>query len=376
MSRILVMSFSDIAADPRVLRHIRALEPVHEVITCGFGDEPDGVDIHLSLPPARSMPTTRRGLAALALRRNEHAYSLTPAVRKAQVALKGSTFDLVLANDINTLPLALNAAAGRPVVSDLHEYAPLENDQDWRWRATLKPFVTHLCKRHLPQATAITTVSDGIAAEYARQFGVQATTVTNAAPYRRPGFRRTGTPIRLVHSGLAAGGRGLSEMIEAADGLPGVSFDLFLVRSQYEPQLLDQLGAQADGTRNVRVRPAVPMSDLPDVLDHYDVGLYVLPPVNFNHRHALPNKFFDFVQSGLGLIVGPSPEMADLVRRHALGGVTPDFSAVTLRRLLSSLTPEQVDAWKRGSCTAAYALSEETQAGVVRGVVTHALGMP
>lgn len=376
MSRILVLSFSDIARDPRVLRHIRALGPVHEVVTCGFGGEPDGVDAHISLPPARSMPTTKRGLVALALRRSEHAYSLTPAVREAQLALIGSTFDLVLANDINTLPLALNAAAGRPVVSDLHEYAPLENDQDWRWRATLKPFVTDLCQRHLPQATAVTTVSDGIAAEYARRFGVRATTITNAAPYRRPGFRRTGTPIRLVHSGLAVGGRGLSEMIEAADGLPDVSFDLFLVRSQYEPQLLDRLIVQADGTPNVRVQPAVPMSDLPGVLDRYDVGLYVLPPVNFNHRHALPNKFFDFVQSGLGLIVGPSPEMAALVRRHALGSVTPDFRSVTLRRLLSSLTPEQVDVWKRGSCTAARALSEETQAGVLRDVVSHALRMP
>ncbi|MEI2717423.1 MAG: glycosyltransferase [Candidatus Nanopelagicales bacterium] len=373
MARILILSFSDIAHDPRILRHIRALGSIHDLVTCGFGVEPNAVSAHISIPPARSMPTTRRGLAALALRRTEHAYSLIPAVREAQRAVAGRTFDLVLANDINTLPLALDVAAGRPVVSDLHEFAPLENNEDWRWRAVLKPFVTALCADHLPRATAVTTVSDGIAAEYAHRYDIKATTITNAAPFRRPQFRRTETPVRLVHSGVAARSRGLSEMIEAAADIPGVSFDLFLVRSQYEPRVLDQLQVRADQTQNVRVRPAVPMAELPAALDRYDVGLYVLPPVNFNHQHALPNKFFDFVQSGLGLLVGPSPEMAELVRHQRLGGVTAGFSVDALRHVLSNLSPDQVDDWKRGSCAAAQALSEQTQAGRLRDVIAAAL---
>ena len=45
-------------------------------------------------------------------------------------------------------------------------------------------------------------------------------------------------------------------------------------------------------------------------LNAHDVGVYVLPPVSFNHLWALPNKVFDFVQGRLALVVGPSPEMA------------------------------------------------------------------
>ena len=97
------------------------------------------------------------------------------------------------------------------------------------------------------------------------------------------------------------------------------------------------------------------------MLGECDVGVFVLPPLTCNYLNRLPNKFFDFVQARLGIVVGPSPEMAALVREHGLGVVTADFTAQSLARALDELTAETVEGHKAASHTVARGLSAEEQ---------------
>lgn len=121
---------------------------------------------------------------------------------------------------------------------------------------------------------------------------------------------------------------------------------------------------------------AVPYERLVATLNTYDVGVHVLPPVNFNNRFALPNKFFDYVQARLALVVGPTPEMAEVVRARGLGLVTEDFTAGALADAVGRLTPESVASFKAASQAAARDLSAETQvAGWVRAVDAIARGV-
>ena len=119
----------------------------------------------------------------------------------------------------------------------------------------------------------------------------------------------------------------------------------------------------------MRVLDPLPYADLVQTLNAYDLGVFVLPPVNFNYANALPNKLFDFVQARLGVVVGPSPEMARLVTEHGLGAVAADFTASALTAVLDGLTPEQVAAWKRASHAAARELSSDAQVEVWRAAI-------
>src|SRR5690606_15907970 len=101
-------------------------------------------------------------------------------------------------------------------------------------------------------------------------------------------------------------------------------------------------------------------AELVSTLNGYDLGVHVLPPVNFNNANALPNKVFDYVQARLGLVVGPTPEMAALAREHGVGLVAEDFTAEALAAVLDSLTPERVRELKAASHAAARELSAET----------------
>src|SRR5690606_30757545 len=141
-----------------------------------------------------------------------------------------------------------------------------------------------------------------------------------------------------------------------------MTLDLYLMSN--DPGYLEELRSRYAASDRVLIHPPVAPHELPATLNAHDVGVYVLPPVSFNHLWALPNKVFDFVQGRLALVVGPSPEMAALVRRPGLGVVTDDFGAQALARALDALTPETVRGFKAASARSARELSAEEQ---VRG---------
>lgn len=368
--RVLVLGFSRVADDPRMLRHVRALQAEFEVVTCGRGGPVPGVPEHHELPSdADHLPLSPAGLTMLATRRSGRAYDVIPAVRGARTILPGVRFDALFTTNILTVPLAIDVAGARPVLADLYEYHPREMSEDVRWRLLIQPFMESLCRDYLPRVQAVTTVSDGIAEEYRNRFGVRVWTVNNAGPYRHPQPTATGRPIRLVHSGMATPNRRIDRMIKAVAGIDAVTLDLFLVPALRHARHLGELATMAAQTPNVRVRPAVPMAELPATLDQFDVGVFDLPPTNFNYLHALPNKFFDFVQSGLAVIIGPSPDMARIVSECGLGLVLPDFSQAALSEALKALSAEQVDRWKAAGCAAAGQLSCDDSDRLLRALM-------
>ena len=78
MTRILVISFSDHARDPRVDRQIMALSPHHQLVTAGFGPGPVESECFVDLTAASSTPAARSnqtaGLQRIVSRRFEAAY--------------------------------------------------------------------------------------------------------------------------------------------------------------------------------------------------------------------------------------------------------------------------------------------------------------
>ena len=237
----------------------------------------------------------------------------------------------------------------------------------------MRPLLNRILRRDMGELAAVTTVAPGIAAEYRENFGIDCDLVLNAGPYRAPRPSQVKQPIRLVHHGGAQSDRQLERMIHGVGNVEGFSLDMYLLKMPREPQYFDQLVREANSYNNVRVHPAVAFDRVPETLDEYDLGLYLLPPNSFNNLHALPNKFFDFVQSGLPMVIGPSPEMAALAEEYGLGLVLPDWEAETLRNALPGITTEQVEEWQVHVCDAAKELSSESGAEAIRDVVAKAL---
>jgi hypothetical protein len=371
LARVLVIAFSDLSSDPRLDRQISALLTRHEVTAAGLAASPrDGVEyVDISTPPL-GLLQGGMGVARLLAHRFEAAYWRHPKNREVLRRLRDTAADVVLANEIASLPIGVNLAA--PVVLDAHEFAPQEfADRLW-WRTLVAPYVDWQCRRYLAQVVAMTTVSEGIADAYARMYGVRPEVVSNAAPHADLRPTEVDVPVRILHHGAALRGRGLEEMLRVADLLDDrFSVDFVLVEAS--PGYRDELVARASHNPRVRFPPPVAMRDIVQMANSYDIGLYLLQPTNFNHLHALPNKFFEFIQGRLALAVGPSPEMARVVRSYGCGVVASDFTPEALAAALNGLDATQIAAFKQASHAAAAELSSERTVEVILNGIDAAL---
>lgn len=362
--RLLILSYSPIASDARVLKQVRLFSDLYEVTTCGYGPAPEGVSDHVQIPD--ELLSWRVDKKLVLTRRFTQAWRTQEVTAWVRPQLASRTFDAILADDVETVPLALELAPRGGVHADLHEYATRQKEELLRWKLFVAPYIRHLVTRYVAQAASVTTVARGLAEQYSQEFSLTPGVVMNAAPYQNRDVQPTQDTLRLVHTGAGLENRHLEIMIEAMDGLSRpATLDLYLTPN--DPECIVTLRALAAdvntraGVERVRVNDPVPYDQLADTLAGFDVGVFVLPPVNFNYKHALPNKLFDFIQARLAIVVSPSPEMAHLVRSRSLGAVTAGFTAKDLRATLESLSQADVDRAKRASHEAAAELSAEKQ---------------
>lgn len=367
--RLLIVSFSDIANDARVRKQVDLFAEDYDVTTCGLG-APCRPDVrHLPLANTRSKPRTAVEAILLRLRLYRLTLMLSPEGRAVKRALRGERFDVAIANDVDVLAATITAVGGERIHSDLHEYFPGLHDQILTWTRIRRPYLQWLLRRDMPKVRSVSVVSRTISERYQQEFGFESDVVQNATAYHELAPTPTDWPLRIVHSGGAHSNRRIEVMMEAvARTSADVTLDLYLTMqgTAYADglrELADRLGER------ITIHPPVPYSELVDVLNSYDVGIFVLPPTNTNYSLALPNKFFDYVQARLGQVVSPTVDMAALTEEHHLGITTRGFEVEDVVAALDTLRPEQVAQWKQNADAAAGELSSATQDRVWKAAI-------
>jgi hypothetical protein len=374
--RILALSASDLARDPRVTRQRAVLRECGDTWCAGLAAPMDDTPF-IELQQRGRTPLRRiRSLTQLLLR--AHAAYAGTRYRLAPGGNRPASWDLIVANDVDTLPLAFQLAGGRTtVLLDAHEYAPREFEDRLYWRVLHQPHKTWLCRQYLGRVQGFITICDGIADEYVRVFGVARPAVVPNAPPRQPGAPRPTDPrrIRLIHHGLASRSRRIETMIDLVRHLDQrFTLDLMLVSG--EAGYLDWLRARAADDPRITFREPVPTAEIVATTRQYDIGLFLLPPTNFNYRLTLPNKFYEFIQARLAVAIGPSPEMARLIREYSLGVVAEDFEPATLARHLNALDAAAIDRAKHAAHAAAETLCWENSRATLRDLVNRLLSQP
>lgn len=352
------------------MRQVRLLESSCDLTVAGFGANP-GADVHFVevVKPRASM--LRKVVWALKLLAGafESYYWSKYHVKAAVGLLREAAPDVIIANDLSALPLALALAKGKPVIYDAHEYSPGEYEDQFIWRLLFGRYNHAFCQKYLPRAASTLTVCQGIADEYAQHYGVRPLVVHNAPAHQNlsPSPVQDGA-IRMIHHGVASSARHLEVMIEMMVLLDH-RFTLDLMLIEVEPGYMAFLRQKAQHDARIRFVEPVPMPQICRRINEYDVGLYLLPPDNFNHRHALPNKFFEFVQACLMVAIGPSPEMAALAKKYGCGVVAESFEPQALAAALMGLDTEKVRVFKEASHCAARSLCFEQDGQVIEAEI-------
>lgn len=375
--RLLIVSYTRTEQEPRIIKQIAEFRGRYHLTTAGYGPAPEGVDEHIELDEgvrATGLGRVPGIFSALLLLRLHRSYArLEPRDVAAYARLSDRRWDVVVAHDAQTMYLAHRLAPKYGVLADMHEYAPKQSLPSLKWNLLSQPYYNWICRTLVARAAAVTTVSSGIVDEYRREFGFESTLVVNATPYQDLPVRPVDSPIRLVHSGGVAPQRRLDIMIRGVrESSADVTLDLYLMGG--ETPLLAELRRLAGDDPRIRFREPVPYDELVRTLNGYDVGLSIFPPTTFNLAWCLPNKFFDFIQARLGVIVGPSPEMKRFVDEYEVGLVLPDFEPASLAKALEQLTADGITEWKQASNRHVHELSGEEQGKIWGRVVSNMVG--
>lgn len=269
-------------------------------------------------------------------------------------------FELIVVQDLELLPLAFKIKKKAKILFDAREYYPEQNISSFLVKYLLAPEKDRLCRYYLKKCDSVVSVSGGLVTRYNETYDIQSQ-ILMSTPYRTnvsPSLTNT-THIKLVHHGAAHIDRGLLQMIDAIkSAAEHIYLDFYLVGCEKQ---IKKLKAHALDCNRIKFKKAVAFADINQMLKQYDLGLCTIYPSNFSLKYCLPNKFFEFIQARLGIIIGPSPDMASLIKKYNCGFIADDFSTESLVGLLNSLTVEKINQVKKNSDFAARQLCWEQE---------------
>jgi len=221
------------------------------------------------------------------------------------------------------------------------------------------------------------TVSPPIAQYYKERYGINAWLIYNM-PLRQRGFAKARLEDKLLfYQGVLHPYRGLEEVILALRMVPG--WRLWIAGDGEHRAYLEAIVRQEGLQDRVLFLGLLPYEEALGYAREATLGVSGELPVTDNHRYALPNKVFDYVQVGLPILAGEAPLIRRLVEKLGAGYVVefwqPKVIAAALREI--EKMGEAYQGWVVRAREAARRLNWESQEECLLALVDMALrGLP
>lgn len=280
-------------------------------------------------------------------------------------------------HSIATLPLAcvLKWATGARLVYDAHE---LETETSGL--KGIRKTVTKLVERALiRRADYSIFVASAINDWYREEYAITNTDVVYNCPVfadipRSDRFREefaipADMPI-FLYQGVIGTERGVPKLVEAFASLQGRAA---LVIMGYG-ELADWVREQSARQPNLFYHPAVPPDRLLAYTAGADFGLSVIEPASLSYEYCMPNKLFEYLMAGKPVLVSPTREQRDFVRRHGVGEVARDTGVAAIRDAVLSLLAQAPETLRAAIDRVRREFSWESQEAVLRRIYIDALG--
>lgn len=359
-NRALVLSYSPIARDPRVRRQIQWLKSKgFEVDVYGLGAAPLVGERTYSEILSPSLQKRLRHYLFSSVKKRETTFVSSKISSLFEDGLGNASYALAVLNDLDFLGsdelFEMFKAKDTRVALDLHEYF-YDVGGSFTWRFLHVRYYRWLLKKLETRTfSQVFTVSEAIGKLYESILRVPLVALENS-----PDSTRTSSlvvksenldsnqKVRLLHHGTFGKGRGIIRMIRAMR-LVDTRFELhlMLIISTWSRLFVQALVSILGLEKRVFLIDPVPMSEILRKLSSFDVEvIFYHPPHSTNELYSLPNKFFESLASGLAIVVGPSPSMAEIVTKHEVGFVAPSWTKESLANSINALTPGAINAAK------------------------------
>jgi hypothetical protein len=373
LKKVFIFCVSDPNKEPRVIRTIEALSANYEITFCGYSaykglkfidlgefvERKKSITFHLKFPAFIRKPISAL-LNIFYYSKSENILNPLFNINKAVDKLKKYEPDVMICHGLGFLQLCGTLKAGKTkLIFNAHEYYLKEFEENAEWVKHTKPHYKYLLDKYTDKIDLMFCVCESIQADYQKEYKLNSVVINNARDYSelKPKELQDGETVKLIHHGAALRGRKIELIIEVGNLLPE-NYELTLMLTNADPQYLSELKQNAKNKR-IHFAEPVEMDKIPSFLNNFDIGLYILPPTNYNNLAALPNKFFDFIQGRLCLAVSPNIEMKNIIEKYNIGIVSSDFTPEKMADKIKALTVGEINNFKNNSDKRAGELSGE-----------------
>lgn len=346
--RALILTYKTVFNTPRVLKEISWLTEEGWIVdTLGIGGTSASNGEHFSM----ELPKALTRYYSYLFRRRESRFEALVGERiPSSLSAKLKSYDLLIVHDLTLLPwrplhATIGQSDGPAVWIDLHEnhvdslsrnlLEKVAFERYRKWELSLLKEVASSRTERL----VFSSVSPWISERFESLLGQKVITLRNSPKLQDlPPSPTTADQVRLVHHGVGTTHRGIEQAIRALKSLPKrFSLHLMLVASPKYMLKLKLLALIYGVQDRVEFLAPVPTAQISKRINEFDIALVVNPPITISELRALPNKFFESIQASLCLVVGPNPEMSEIVKNNGNGIVLPDWETSSLTKALEAI---------------------------------------
>jgi glycosyltransferase involved in cell wall biosynthesis len=263
-------------------------------------------------------------------------------------------------NDLDTLlpNFLLSKIKESALIYDSHEY--FTEVPELIGRDKVRAIWLRIESYILPKLKTMFTVNETLAKIYSEKYHIPVHTVRNVP--KLDGYRKNEnmhdirekygiapTDYLLIYQGAVNKDRGLEELIEAFTYLPEV-YHLLIIGSGDVHQTLLEKTIELK-LKQIHFTGQIPFSELAAYTYQTDLGVSLEKSTNLNYRYALPNKVFDYLASGVPILVSPLTELCAILDKHDVGKLLPSHEPKVIAETIESIfaNQNQLAIWKENT---------------------------
>ncbi|MEO0237351.1 MAG: glycosyltransferase [candidate division WOR-3 bacterium] len=320
MKKILILTFSDIKSDSRVLRYLKSFDETYTVYLIGNGD---------FLPENKNLVYININYRSRRKNKSifEFLYYNFYLKYKIFALIKNIKPDFIHSNDFETFLPSYIAFLNKKhkIIYDSHEI--------WCERAGVrKNFATKILnlfeylieKSFTKKIKHFITVSDSIKLHFEKTYKIKNLYVIRNLPIvneQREAERnifdslKDEKRLKFVYIGPLSYERNIPFLIDIFKDFEN-DFHLTLIGKNF---------LTLPDYENIKIFESIDENKIIPTLKIFDIGVHPLKIDNLNHKFSLPNKIFQYMASSLALFVYQNLETLKIIEKYK-NGFTADFS--------------------------------------------------
>lgn len=178
----------------------------------------------------------------------------------------------------------------------------------------------------IPYVDSVIVVSDSIRKWYKNQYNLKEVHLIRNIPYRethvsrdsdilKEKFNLYNDEILFIYQGVLSEERGIKILLDVFSGMDKKKHIVFMGYGNLE-KMVKKYETKFS---NIHFQPAVKLEEIINYTKSADIGISLIKNTCLSHYYCLPNKVFEYIFSGLPLIVSDFPDMGKLIDDYQCG---------------------------------------------------------